>query len=112
MNASAKSCGWAKTARAALDAGYERATLTILDANVTNPDRSSGAVSIRQADRVKGFAVTLSLGVISEPVHRPDSVENDFRVPADQTFCQNTEHFDNQSQWRVIRYPHALACVN
>ncbi len=53
-----------KTARAALDAGYERATLTILDANVTT---LIAAVVLFQfgSGPVKGFAVTLSLGVIS-----------------------------------------------
>ncbi|MBT8342660.1 MAG: protein translocase subunit SecD [Desulfatitalea sp.] len=53
-----------KTARAALDAGYERATLTILDANVTT---LVAALVLFQfgSGPVKGFAVTLSLGVIS-----------------------------------------------
>ncbi len=53
-----------KTARAALDAGYERATLTILDANVTT---LIAALVLFQfgSGPVKGFAVTLSLGVVS-----------------------------------------------
>jgi preprotein translocase subunit SecD len=53
-----------KTARAALDAGYDRATLTILDANVTT---LIAAVVLFQfgSGPVKGFAVTLSLGVVS-----------------------------------------------
>ncbi|PIE70431.1 MAG: protein translocase subunit SecD [Deltaproteobacteria bacterium] len=50
--------------RAALTAGYERATLTILDANVTT---LIAALVLFQfgSGPVKGFAVTLSLGVLS-----------------------------------------------
>ncbi len=53
-----------RTPRAAIDAGYNRATLTILDANVTT---LIAAVVLFQfgTGAVKGFAVTLSLGVIA-----------------------------------------------
>jgi preprotein translocase subunit SecD len=53
-----------RTARAAIDAGYKRATLTILDANVTT---LIAAIVLFQfgTGAVKGFAVTLSLGVIA-----------------------------------------------
>jgi preprotein translocase subunit SecD len=53
-----------KTYRAAVEAGYERATLTILDANVTT---LIAALVLFQfgTGPVKGFAVTLSLGVIA-----------------------------------------------
>jgi preprotein translocase subunit SecD len=53
-----------KTALAALAAGYERASLTILDANVTT---LIAALVLFQfgTGPVKGFAVTLSLGVLS-----------------------------------------------
>ena len=53
-----------RTPRAAIDAGYNRATLTILDANVTT---LIAAVVLFQfgTGPVKGFAVTLSLGVIA-----------------------------------------------
>lgn len=53
-----------KTPRAAVDAGYERSTLTILDANVTT---LIAALVLFQfgTGPVKGFAVTLSLGVLS-----------------------------------------------
>jgi preprotein translocase subunit SecD len=53
-----------KTPRAALDAGYDRATLTILDANVTT---LIAALVLFQfgTGPVKGFAVTLSLGVVA-----------------------------------------------
>ena len=53
-----------KTPRAALEAGYSRATLTILDANVTT---LIAALVLFQfgTGPVKGFAVTLSLGVVS-----------------------------------------------
>lgn len=53
-----------KTPRAAVDAGYKRATLTILDANVTT---LIAALVLFQfgTGPVKGFAVTLSLGVLS-----------------------------------------------
>ena len=53
-----------KTPRAAVDAGYDRATLTILDANITT---LIAALVLFQfgTGPVKGFAVTLSLGVIS-----------------------------------------------
>ncbi len=52
-----------KTARAALDAGFERATTTILDANITT---LIAALVLFQfgTGTVKGFAVTLSLGVV------------------------------------------------
>jgi preprotein translocase subunit SecD len=47
-----------------VDAGYERATLTILDANVTT---LIAALVLFQfgTGPVKGFAVTLSLGVLA-----------------------------------------------
>ena len=53
-----------KPPRAAVEAGYDRATLTILDANVTT---LIAAVVLFQfgTGPVKGFAVTLSLGVIA-----------------------------------------------
>jgi preprotein translocase subunit SecD len=53
-----------RTPRAAVDAGFDRATLTILDANVTT---LIAAVVLFQfgTGPVKGFAVTLSLGVVA-----------------------------------------------
>ena len=53
-----------KTPRAAVDAGYSRATLTILDANVTT---LIAALVLFQfgTGPVQGFAVTLSLGVLA-----------------------------------------------
>ena len=50
--------------RAAIDAGYQRATLTILDANITT---LIAALVLFQfgTGPVKGFAITLSLGVVS-----------------------------------------------
>jgi preprotein translocase subunit SecD len=53
-----------KTPLAAVDAGYDRASLTILDANVTT---LIAAVVLFQfgTGSVKGFAITLSLGVIA-----------------------------------------------
>ncbi len=53
-----------RTPRAAIDAGYDRASLTILDANVTT---LIAAVVLFQfgTGAIKGFAVTLSLGVIA-----------------------------------------------
>jgi preprotein translocase subunit SecD len=51
-----------KTIRAAVDAGYNRAMLTILDANITT---LVAALVLFQfgTGPVKGFAVTLSIGV-------------------------------------------------
>ena len=53
-----------RTPRAAVAAGYDRATLTILDANVTT---LIAALVLFQfgTGPIKGFAVTLSLGVIA-----------------------------------------------
>ena len=53
-----------RTPRAAVTAGYERATLTILDANVTT---LIAAVVLFQfgTGPIKGFAVALSLGVVA-----------------------------------------------
>ncbi len=53
-----------KTSRAAVDAGYSRATLTILDANVTT---LIAALVLLQfgTGAIRGFAVTLSLGVLA-----------------------------------------------
>ena len=53
-----------RTPRAAVNAGYDRATITILDANVTT---LIAALVLFQfgTGPVKGFAVTLSLGVIA-----------------------------------------------
>ncbi|MDP3284625.1 MAG: protein translocase subunit SecD [Desulfobacterales bacterium] len=53
-----------KTPRAALDAGFERATLTILDSNITT--LIAGLVLFQfGTGPVKGFAVTLSIGILS-----------------------------------------------
>ena len=53
-----------KTPRAAVDAGYSKATLTILDANVTT---LIAALVLFQfgTGPVKGFAVTLSIGILA-----------------------------------------------
>ncbi len=53
-----------KTPRAAVDAGYGKATLTILDANVTT---LIAAVVLFQfgTGPVKGFAVTLTIGILA-----------------------------------------------
>ena len=53
-----------KTPRASLDSGYSKATLTILDANVTT---LIAAIVLFQfgTGPVRGFAVTLSLGIIA-----------------------------------------------
>ncbi len=53
---------WGKTPRAAVDLGYSRATLTILDANVTS---LIAALVLYQfgSGPVRGFAVTLSIGL-------------------------------------------------
>jgi preprotein translocase subunit SecD len=53
-----------KTPRAALDAGYDRAALTILDSNITT---LIAALVLFQfgSGPVKGFAVTLSLGIFT-----------------------------------------------
>ena len=53
-----------KPPRASVDAGYDRATLTIMDANVTT---LIAALVLFQfgTGPVKGFAVTLSLGVVA-----------------------------------------------
>ncbi|MBW2410957.1 MAG: protein translocase subunit SecD, partial [Deltaproteobacteria bacterium] len=53
-----------KTPRAALDAGYNRATLTIIDANVTT--LIAAAVLFQfGTGAIRGFAVTLFLGVVA-----------------------------------------------
>ncbi len=56
--------GIGKTIRAAVESGYNKATLTILDANVTT---LIAAIVLFQfgTGPVKGFAVTLSLGVLA-----------------------------------------------
>jgi preprotein translocase subunit SecD len=53
-----------KSPRAALETGYERATLTILDSNVTT---LIAAVVLFQfgTGPVRGFAVTLSIGILA-----------------------------------------------
>jgi preprotein translocase subunit SecD len=55
--------GLGKSARAAMEAGFDRATMTILDANITT---LIAALVLFQfgSGPVKGFAVTLSLGVV------------------------------------------------
>jgi preprotein translocase subunit SecD len=53
-----------KTVRAALDGGYSKALLTIVDANVTTLIASLVLFQFGTG-QVKGFAVTLSIGVIT-----------------------------------------------
>ncbi|MBW2601247.1 MAG: SecD/SecF family protein translocase subunit, partial [Deltaproteobacteria bacterium] len=53
-----------KTPRAAIDGGYSKATLTILDANITT---LIAALVLFQfgTGPIKGFAVTLSIGILA-----------------------------------------------
>jgi preprotein translocase subunit SecD len=53
-----------KTVRAAIDAGYERAFITILDANVTTLIAAFVLAWIGSGP-IQGFAVTLSVGIVS-----------------------------------------------
>ena len=53
-----------KTPRGAVDSGFERATLTILDANVTTLIAAAVLYQVGTGP-VRGFAVTLSLGVVA-----------------------------------------------
>ena len=53
-----------KTPRGAVDAGFDRATLTILDANVTTLIAAAVLYQFGTGP-VRGFAVTLSLGVVA-----------------------------------------------
>ena len=55
---------WGKTAAAAVHAGFDRAALTILDANVTT---LIAAIVLFQfgTGPIKGFAVTLGLGIVA-----------------------------------------------
>jgi len=52
-----------KQPRAAIDAGYDKAFLTILDSHVTTLI-TAGALFLFGTGPIKGFAVTLSLGII------------------------------------------------
>ena len=52
-----------KTVRSAIDAGYERAFITILDANITTLIASFVLAWIGSGP-IKGFAVTLSAGIV------------------------------------------------
>jgi preprotein translocase subunit SecD len=52
-----------KTVRSAIDAGYDKAFLTIIDSHVTTLI-TAFALFLFGTGPVKGFAVTLSLGVI------------------------------------------------
>jgi len=53
-----------RTPRAAVAAGYDRATLTILDANVTTLIAAAVLIQFGTGP-VRGFAITLSLGVVA-----------------------------------------------
>ena len=52
-----------KTVRAAIDSGYERAFITILDANVTTLIAAFVLAWVGSGP-IKGFAVTLSTGIV------------------------------------------------
>lgn len=52
-----------KTVRAAIDAGYDRALLTIIDSHVTTLI-TAGALFLFGSGAVKGFAVTLFFGIV------------------------------------------------
>ena len=52
-----------KTVRAAIESGYERAFITILDANVTTLIAAFVLAWVGSGP-IKGFAVTLSAGII------------------------------------------------
>jgi preprotein translocase subunit SecD len=53
-----------KTPRAAVDTGYSRATITILDANITSLIAAAVLFQFGTGP-IKGFAVTLSIGLIA-----------------------------------------------
>jgi protein-export membrane protein SecD len=55
--------GIGKTARSAVDAGYSRAFVTIMDANITTLI-TAGILYAIGTGPIRGFAVTLSLGII------------------------------------------------
>jgi hypothetical protein len=80
-----------KTPRAAVDAGYDRATLTILDANVTT---LIAALVLFQfgTGPVKGFAVTLESRACGQPVHRIGADTRHFRLFPDQPQSSNHQH--------------------
>ena len=52
-----------KTVRAAIDAGYDRATVTIIDSNLTTLI-AAGVLYYFGTGPIKGFAVTLGAGII------------------------------------------------
>jgi preprotein translocase subunit SecD len=52
-----------KTVRAAVDAGYDRATVTIVDSNLTTLI-AAGVLYYFGTGPIKGFAVTLGAGII------------------------------------------------
>ncbi len=57
-----------KTARAALEAGYEKAFWSIMDSNLTT--LLAGLILFQfGTGPVKGFAVTLSIGIRHHPLH-------------------------------------------
>ncbi len=53
-----------KSIRAAVDSGFRRATLTILDANITTLI-GAAVLYFFGAGLIRGFAVTLTLGIIA-----------------------------------------------
>ena len=54
-----------KTARAAIEAGYERALPAILDTNINTLPRRASILFQFGSGPVTGFAVTLCIGVVS-----------------------------------------------
>ncbi len=98
---------WGKTVRAAIDEGYRRAFVTILDSNLTT---LFAALFLYQfgTGPVKGFAVTLSIGTSCKYFYSGLCDQVGFRFPHPEGKGQKVEHLipcassDEQTGQRIF----------
>ena len=69
-----------KSARGAVEAGFGRAFWTVFDAHVTNLVAGIVLYSYGTGP-IRGFAVTLMIGIVCQPVHVGVAVALDVRLP-------------------------------
>ncbi len=81
-----------KSVRAAVDAGFRRATLTILDANITTL-LVAAVLYFLGVGLVRGFAVTLSLGILASMLTSLIFTRILLRTAVKIKFFQNTSLF-------------------
>lgn len=82
-----------KTLMAAIDAGFKRAFITIFDANVTTLIAAVVLILVFGASSVRGFAITLSIGIIVSMLTAITFTRFLLRTTAKANLVKNTKFY-------------------